>query len=198
MIVKLPPNIPFRLQSKESMQNYSSNSALTFAGGAVAVANDLCQFTKKREILTHATYIKLGLAECIAELAKLEAKEFFEQHSAKLLKKIADKLGKKGLYPTVDCNFKCSLGFSNSGSKRKPGTPIKKLILASSGEIPGDYRVIEGKKVFDIYLSKNSDTKNAGYIVLAEGSAMPREGFNVAVKRIVEELVESSHANSSL
>ncbi len=189
MIVKLPPNIPFRMQNNKDKHIFSPS----FCGSVIPISADLVQFTKPRERLTEATIGQLRAVDGILNSMLFDVREFVERrYIHEILSEISKKWSKKGVEASVIADFNYFTGLSNLSSPRKRGTPIRQLLPRSSGEIPGDFRITEGRKTFDVYMPESSDTRNAGYILLAQDSIQPKKGFNIEVQRIVDALLKNA------
>lgn len=194
MSIKILSNLSYMSQSLVDKKN----NPVSFGGnvipiGTIPISADLTQFAKARERLTETTIGQLRAVDGILYSMLYDVKEFVEKsYVDKVLAQIMKKWSKNGVEASVIGDFNYFTGLSNLHSPRKRGVPIRQLIPKSSGEIPGDFRVIEGRKTFDVYLPESSDTGNAGYIVLAEGSIQPKKGFNLEVQRIVDLLLKNA------
>ena len=183
MITAIYPSIIRRFQQKKNIQN--ENNALSFKG--LRNTGDVIQLTTAGESLDAQVMKRLHIAKKIIRSKAQEIKVFIQQAFIEpILGKIPEKWGKQGLDVFLIHDFNVIPELSNFHA-RSSDTPLRALVSNCSGEIPGSFRLMEGKVLLDIFLPNKG---KSGVIRLAQGSENPKGTYNEEAIRILDELLK--------
>lgn len=191
MILGIHSNIITRLQSKREQQKYNCN----FKSNALALQElgepaVIIPFRKVSEKLSSDTVELLIRVAEVLNRSSIEIGSFVRTLSAKLMaSKIVRKWDRKGIEAWVATDVKTVTSLSNALVDRPSNIPLRKVVAGSSGLIKGDYQVIEGRKVFDIYLPGTPLGGEEGSIRASKTVVSRRKSFNAEVQRIINSLL---------
>jgi hypothetical protein len=189
MILGITQNItPIFLAKYNRQKNrYNTiNNHVSFAGlGAV---DSLTPFRKTHEILTKDTIQLLSQVAELLNHQNYELKRFIDKQFLRTIaRKVVRKWDTNGIEAFIEADIKSVTSLSNA-LIRKSRTPLRKVVPKCADKMPGDYQVIEGKKVFNIFMSQNGITTNS--ILLAKCSVPGGASFNDEVQRIIKVLLD--------
>lgn len=191
MIIGIHSNITSRLHSKCEQQKYNCN----FKSNALALQElgkpaVIIPFRKVSEKLSSDTVELLKRVAEVLNRSSIEIDSFVRVLSAKLMaSKIVKKWDKRGIEAWVATDSKIVTSLSNALVDRPSNIPLRQVVAGRLGLIKGDYQVIEGRKVFDIYLPGTAIGGEEGSIRASKTVVSRRKSFNSEVQRIINSLL---------
>lgn len=200
MIVKLPPNIPYRFQSQNIQPETirQINNSVAFCSTAKLIK--LVPPSKTREPLKAVTLWWLRKAGNVANTAASEIDTFVKRQVADMvIPEILSRWGKSGIKPGFDMSFVPVTELTNADLILPKGTLVMSLKTGISHPLPGQYRVTEGKTVYDIHIPQTKEGGKSGCIVRSSKS---KKGvaqsvcFNNDVQRIIRALLGNTKTST--
>lgn len=187
MIVKLPPNIPYRLQMRNSNENYCSNSACS-ALDSVSFSSRVARLRTPYEPLELVTIQLLNRVTDAFSIANERVERFLQDDVVDtILAEYQQKLADEALHVDIRASFDFMTKLSNHKCK-KPDEPLIVLVTKASGETSADFSILHGGRRLDIFLSEGN---RIGQIRLQKGPIQNDSSLslNQEVQNLVNQLL---------
>lgn len=198
MIVKLPPNVPYRLQVQNS---YSKNAPTVMRSN-----NDIIQFgaseiTKLRprrktsEALSPVTLRILKKAEEKVMALRAEADKFVKQEfTGLIIPEFIKRWSKNGIRTDLDFRYRLYPQLTNLDETQPKTVPVRSFVTNKTRFMRPNYKVREGKHVYEIYL--NPQNLGGSIKLRSKKGAAQSVNFNQEVQRIVNTLLAAAPQTS--